>query len=192
VLLNASAIGFYGDRGAEVLTENSAPGSGFFADLCQAWEASTQAAEAASVRVVLMRNGLVLRKGEGLLGRLLPIFRLGIAGNLASGKQYMPCISLDDTVGAIRFLMASDVAGPVNVVGPEPVTNAEFTRALAKALHRPAIFHAPGFALKLVLGEMADMLLTGQRVVPTRAEELGYRFAFRDLEGALSQVLERN
>jgi uncharacterized protein (TIGR01777 family) len=192
VLLNASAIGYYGDRGDEVLTEDSGPGTGFFADLCQAWEASTQAAEEAGVRVALMRNGLVLSKGEGLLGRLLPLFKLGIAGNLASGRQYMPCISLSDTVGAMRFLIDNDIAGAVNVVGPEPVTNSEFTKTLGALVHRPTVLPVPRFALRAVAGELANDALRSARVVPALLTQVGYRFQHPTFAAALEAALTPN
>lgn len=189
VLLNASAIGYYGDRGSAVLTENSPPGEGYFAGVCRAWEASTEPAEEADVRVVHLRNGLVLRKGDGLLGRLLPIFKAGIAGKLGDGQQYMPCISLVDTVAAIRFLLDHDVAGPVNVVGPEPVTNAEFTRTLGHLVHRPTILPVPKFAARIVAGELANDALASLRVVPEVLRDNGFHFQHPTFESALKAAL---
>lgn len=193
VWINASAIGFYGDRGDEWLDESSTAGEGFLARLCTRWEAETEPAREAGVRVVLPRFGLVLAGNGGALARMLPIFRGGLGGRLGSGRQYMSWIGLDDLVDAIRFAIENDtLEGPVNAVGPRPVTNAEFTRELAGQLHRPAWFPAPAFALRLVLGEMADeLLLASQRVKPAKLVEAG--FAFRDtwLASALSHELDR-
>jgi len=190
--ISGSAVGYYGAHDDERVTEATPAGSDFLASLCRDWEREALAADRIT-RVVVIRTGLALSSKGGALKKMLLPFKLGGGATIGSGRQYMPWIHVDDWTGMVSWLAANEKAqGPFNVTAPAPVTNAEFTRALAKALHRPAIFHAPGFAMKLVLGEMADMLLTGQRVVPTRAEELGYRFAFRDLEGALSQVLERN
>jgi uncharacterized protein (TIGR01777 family) len=190
--ISGSAVGYYGAHGDERVTESTPAGADFLASLCRDWEREALAADRVT-RLVLIRTGLALSSTGGALKKMLLPFKLGGGATLGSGRQYMPWIHVDDWTSMVSWLATNDKAqGPFNVTAPAPVTNAEFTRTLAKALHRPAIFHAPAFALKLVLGEMAEMLLTGQRVVPTRAEELGFRFAFRDLEGALSQVLERN
>jgi uncharacterized protein (TIGR01777 family) len=189
VLLNASGVGFYGDRGAVVLDESSPPGQGFDADLCQAWEAATGPAEEAGVRVAYLRNGVVLRKGQGLLGRLVPIVKLGIAGKLGSGRQYMACISLTDVVAATQYLLDSDISGPVNLTSPEPVTNAEFMRTLGHLVHRPTIMPVPGFATTIVAGEVAKDVLVSRRVVPAVLQGHGFAFQHPDIESALKAAL---
>lgn len=190
VLLAASAIGFYGNRGEEILTETSASGSGFMADLCRQWEAAAQPAVEAGIRVVHMRLGIVLGPG-GALSRMLPVFRLGLGGPLGSGRQWMSWISLPDAVAAILFaLQTPALDGPVNLTAPEPVTNAVFTRALARALHRPAVLPAPAFALRLALGEMADeALLASTRVLPARLTSEGFVFQHPVLDRALAVAL---
>lgn len=190
VLLAASAIGFYGNRGEEILTETSASGSGFMADLCRQWEAAAQPAVEAGIRVVHMRLGIVLGPG-GALSRMLPVFRLGLGGPLGSGRQWMSWISLPDAVAAILFaLQTPALDGPVNLTAPEPVTNAVFTRALARALHRPAVLPAPAFALRLALGEMADeALLASTRVLPARLASEGFVFQHPVLDRALAVAL---
>jgi uncharacterized protein len=185
VLLNASAIGFYGDRGDEVLDENSAPGDGFFPDVCRAWEAATQAAEEAGVRVCNLRTGLVVGPDGGLMKRLVPIYKAGIGGPLGSGKQYQSWVSLADAINAMVFLMTAEVSGPVNLTGPTPVPNAVFSDALGKALHRPSLLPAPKFGLKLVLGEFADNTLESTRAVPRVLAEAGYEFIHPDVDRAL-------
>jgi len=192
-LLVASAAGIYGDRGDEVLDEHSDPGEGFLADLCRDWEAAAQPAEQAGIRVVHLRFGVVLSADGGALGKMLPLFRLGIGGRLGSGRQWMSWVSLDDVVAAILFCMDTPgLAGAVNVTAPEPVTNAEFTRALGRAVHRPAVLPAPEFALRLAVGEMADeALLSSARVLPARLGEAGFRFAYPDLNAALSAALKK-
>lgn len=192
VLVSASAIGFYGNRGDEVLTETSTPGDGFLADLAKDWEAEALRAELFRTRVALLRFGIILAKHGGALPKMMLLFRLGIGGKIASGQQWMPWVALDDVVEIIKFVLATrDVSGPINVVAPEPVRNVEFTRALANALHRPAIFPAPAIALKLALGrEMAEaLLLLSHRVVPTALTRVGYRFAHPQLGMALKAVL---
>jgi uncharacterized protein (TIGR01777 family) len=187
--LSASAIGYYGDRGDEPLPESATPGTGFMADLVRRWEAATQPAAAADVRVATLRTGLVLARG-GLLGRLLPLFRIGVGGKLGSGRQYMPWISLRDEVHAIRFLLTAPVSGPVNLTGPTPVTNAEFTAALAAAVHRPAVLPVPGPALQLALGEFARVgVLAGQRAVPAALQAAGFQHAHPDLQSALQAAI---
>ena len=190
VLLAASAIGFYGNRGEEILTETSASGSGFMADLCRQWEAAAQPAVEAGIRVVHLRLGIVLGPG-GALARMLPVFRLGLGGPLGSGRQWMSWISLPDAVAAMLFaLQTPALDGPVNLTAPEPVTNAVFTRALARALHRPAVLPAPAFALRLALGEMADeALLASTRVLPARLASEGFVFRHPVLDRALAVAL---
>jgi uncharacterized protein (TIGR01777 family) len=189
VLLNASAVGYYGDRGDEELTEQSPGGVGFFADLCRAWEAATEPARSAGVRVVLLRTGLVLGPGGGLLGRLLPLFRLGLGGRLASGRQWQPWISLTDQLGAIEHLLTGDLSGPVNLTAPAPVRNSELTAALAGAVHRPALLPAPRFGLRLVLGDFADEVLASQRVLPAALTGDGYHFTHPDLAAAVAAAV---
>jgi uncharacterized protein len=192
VLLNASAVGYYGDAGSRTITEQDAAGSDFLAQLCAQWEAATAPAEAGGVRVVRMRSGLVLGRGAMLVSILGTVFRLGLGGRIGSGRQYWPWISLEDEVGAMRHLLTADVAGPVNVTGPAPVTNAEFTRELARQLHRPAVLAVPAFAVTLALGEFGRAnVLAGQRVLPVRLEESGYRFAHTDLRSALQAALAK-
>lgn len=186
-LLVASAVGFYGNRGDEPLDETSAPGSGFLADLCQQWEAAAQPAIDAGIRVVHLRFGVVLGHG-GALARMLPLFRLGLGGPLGSGQQWMSWISLDDAVAAILFTLdTSTLSGPVNFTAPNPVTNAEFTRALAHAVHRPAKLRAPAFALRLALGQMADeALLSSARAFPSRLTNARFRFTHPTVAQALT------
>lgn len=190
VMLVASAVGFYGNRGDEMLNESSAPGSGFMAELCEQWEAAAQPARDAGIRVVHLRFGVVLGPG-GALARMTPIFRLGLGGPLGSGRQWMSWISLDDVVAAILFALDTPIlAGPVNFTAPNPVTNAEFTRVLARCLHRPAIFPAPAFALRIALGQMADeALLASARVLPARLTEAGFQFQHPTIEEALAAAL---
>lgn len=190
VLVSASAVGFYGARGDELLTESSAPGEGFLADVCRAWEAEAARASELGVRVVSLRIGIVLANEGGALPRMLPAFRLGLGARLGDGRQFMPWIHVDDLVGLLRFAAAhEDVRGPVAAVAPEIVTNAVFTRTLGEALHRPALLAAPALALRLALGEAASVILASQRVVPERALEKGYRFAHPSLAGALADLL---
>jgi uncharacterized protein (TIGR01777 family) len=193
VLVGASAIGFYGDRGDERLDEESSAGSGFLPDLCQEWEAATEPAAAAGMRVVHLRFGVVLTPAGGALKQMLPPFQFGVGGKLGSGSQFMSWISLDDAVGSIlHALRTESLAGPVNSVAPAPVTNAEFTRVLARVLGRPAIFPVPGFAARLAFGELADaLLLASARVIPARLSESGYRFRHPELEDALRFLLGR-
>lgn len=191
VFISASAIGFYGNRGDEILTEESAAGDGFLADVAKAWEAETMKAEAWRMRVVLARFGIILAKEGGALPKMAVPFRFGLGGRLGGGKQWMSWIALEDVVGILKMAI-TDAAlfGAVNVVSPHPVTNAEFTKELARALHRPAIFPAPAFALRLALGrEMAGALLTSsQRVRPQKLEKLGYVFRQSKLSSALHSI----
>ena len=190
VLLVTSAVGIYGDRGDEPLNENSSPGTGFLAGLCEQWEAAADPARQAGIRVVHLRFGVILGRG-GALARMLPIFRLCLGGPLGSGSQWMSWISLDDALAAILFALDTpNVAGPVNLTAPNPVTNAEFTRALARQLHRPAIFPAPAFALRLALGQMADeALLASARVLPAKLTAAGFQFAHPTIQQALAAAL---
>ncbi len=194
VLVSASAVGWYGDRGDEVLDEQSTPGSGFLAELCRRWEEATAPAERAGVRVVHLRSGVVMAHEGGALKKQLPLFRLGLGGRLGTGRQWVSWISLDDEVGAIRHAAAyADLEGPVNAVSPEPVTNLELTRGIARAVHRPAILSVPSPVLRALFGRgVADeLLLTSQRVQPARLLASGYRFEAPDLTGALAATLQR-
>jgi uncharacterized protein len=194
VLVSASAIGIYGDRGEEVLTEESKPGTDFLAGLAREWEAEALKAEALGIRVVLARFGIILARQGGALAKMLLPFKLGAGGRLGSGRQWMSWIALEDVVGIVRFAIENgSVRGAVNVVAPGAVQNAEFTKALAKAVHRPALFPAPAFALRLMLGEMADaLLLSSQRVAPQRLQQLGFRFQRADLPSALVALLAKS
>jgi uncharacterized protein (TIGR01777 family) len=191
VLVSASAIGIYGDRGDERLTEESKPGTDFLAGLARDWEAEALKAEALGIRVVAARFGIILAKHGGALAKMLLPFKLGVGGSLGSGKQWMSWITLEDVVGAVRFAIENgSVRGTVNVVAPQPVQNAEFTQALAKALRRPGLFPAPALVLRLALGEMADaLLLSSQRVSIEKLQQLGYQFRFPELPSALRAVL---
>jgi hypothetical protein len=190
-LLVASAIGIYGNRGDEILDETSAPGQGFLPGLCREWEAAADPAAQAGVRVVHMRFGVVLAPGAGALAMMLPIFRLGLGGRLGSGKQWMSWISLSDLVAAVMFLLESpSLHGAVNLVAPHPVTNSEFTRTLARLLHRLAVLPAPAFALRLALGPMADeALLSSTRVRPSMLINAGFGFTQPTIEAALNSAL---
>jgi uncharacterized protein (TIGR01777 family) len=189
VLVCASAIGIYGSRGDEVLTEGSHPGDDFLARVVVEWEQAATLAEALGIRVVQLRLGIVLGKG-GALAKMLPPFRLGLGGRLGSGKQWMSWIHIADLTKLISFAIErSAVHGPVNATAPNPVTNAEFTKELAAALHRPAIFPVPRFALKLLLGEMADAVLASQRVLPKAAQSAGFQFQYPELRTALPPLL---
>lgn len=193
VLVSGSAIGVYGDRGDDVVDETASPGDDFLAQVCVEWEAATEEAADAGIRVAHARTGIVLSGRGGALARMLPLFRLGLGGRLGSGRQWWSWISLTDEVAALRWLVDHDVTGPVNLTAPSPVTNAEFTRTLARVLHRPAVVPAPRFALGLVLGrELADALLfTSARVLPVRLGESGFTFAHDDLATALAAELGR-
>ncbi|HET6779514.1 MAG TPA: TIGR01777 family oxidoreductase [Gemmatimonadales bacterium] len=195
-MISASAVGIYGDRGDEILTEDSSlgPADDFLVATGQQWEAAADAARAAGIRVIHPRFGLVLSGKGGALGRMLLPFRLGIGGRLGRGSQWMSWISIDDVVGALVFLMANEGAiGPVNVTSPAPVRNHEFTRTLGRVLSRPAIVPVPSLGLRLVFGEMADAaLLASTRAVPQRLLELGFRFQHTSLEAALREVLRKD
>jgi uncharacterized protein (TIGR01777 family) len=191
--LCASATGIYGNRGDEILTESSAPGSGFLAETCVQWEAAAQPAKDAGIRVVHLRFGAGLSLEGGALAKLLPIFRMGLGGKLGSGKQWMSWMSLPDMVSAIfHIIQEAQLSGPVNMVSPILVTNAEFTRTLANVLHRPAIFTVPAFALRIVVGEMADeAVLASTRVLPARLAETGFHFQHARLALALESLLAK-
>jgi uncharacterized protein (TIGR01777 family) len=191
VLLNASAVGYYGDRADEVLTEASGPGAGYLASLCQRWEAATAEASAASVRVVHLRSGVVLSRAGGALRRQLPLFRIGLGGRLGSGRQYVSWVALDDEVRAIEFLLSSSLQGAVNLTAPLPVTNAAFTTALGRALRRPAVLAVPAVALRVALGgELADeMVLASQRAEPAALHAAGFSFEYPTIDAALAHTL---
>ena len=190
VLVSASAVGYYGSRGDEILTEDSPPSSDFLGQVALGWEQEAHAAEQFGVRVVMPRIGVVLGRGGGALAQMLLPFRLGVGGRLGTGNQWMSWIALDDLVSLIEFAIAdAALRGPVNAVAPNPVTNAVFTRELAAALHRPAIFPVPAFALKILFGEMSQILLGGQRVIPQAALRAGFQFRFAELGEALRQVI---
>jgi uncharacterized protein (TIGR01777 family) len=190
VLLNSSAVGWYGNTGDRVVEEDAPAGEGFLADVCRVWEAATRPAEDADVRVVRLRIGLPLHRDGGLLKPQLLPFKLGIAGRLGSGRQWLPWISMADWLGAALFLLErDDIAGPVNMVGPAPVTNAEFTRELARQLHRPAVIPIPGLALKVALGGFAHEALTSTRVLPTVLTNAGFPYRHPDLATALHAAL---
>jgi uncharacterized protein len=193
VLITASAVGYYGDRADEVLNEQSASGAGFLADVCREWEAANQPAVDAGIRTVQMRIGVVLSPDGGALQKMLPSFRMGVGGNLGSGRQWMSWIHIQDMVGAVHHILKNDLLqGPVNMVAPKPVTNAEFTGTLASVLSRPAVFPVPAFAAKLLFGQMAEeVLLAGQRVEPARLITSGYPFQYSDLHKALEAVLKK-
>lgn len=185
VLLNASAIGFYGDTGEAIADESTAAGSGFLADVCRAWEAAAIPAEQRGVRLVRLRIGFVTGPG-GAMRFLYPLFQAGLGGNLGNGRQWMSCVHLDDVVGLILWALENpEVSGAVNAVNPEPVRNCEFTRTLARLLRRPAVLPAPTFALRLALGEMSHLMLDSMRVSPVAAQRWGYRFCFPTLESGL-------
>jgi uncharacterized protein (TIGR01777 family) len=189
-LVSSSAVGFYGPRDDEVVDESTPAGDGFLADVCEVWEREAARAEELGMRVVRVRTGVVLDRSGGALARMLTPFRLGVGGPVASGRQYIPWIHADDLVGIyLAAIDGSDWTGPVNATAPEPVTNKDFSRALGRALHRPALLPIPGAALQLLYGEMAEIVTTGQRAVPRRPLELGYAFRHPDLDEALRDAL---
>lgn len=190
LLLTASGTGYYGNPGDDVCTEDAPRGTGYMAEVAAAWEAPTEIAARAGARTVPMRTGVVLSARGGAYGRrLLPLFRLGLGGRLGSGRQWWSWVSLDDYVRAVRFLVDSDLSGPVNVCAPEPLTNADMTAATGRVLHRPAWFAAPGWGVRLALGDFGADLLGGQRVVPRRLLDAGFDFAHPSFEPALREVL---
>ncbi|MEV0250653.1 TIGR01777 family oxidoreductase [Nocardia sp. NPDC050712] len=195
VLVNASGVHVYGgDTGNRVVDESTPAGTGFLAALCRDWEAATAPAAAAGARTVLLRSAPVLTRHGGILGMLRPLYSIGLGGRLGNGRQYTPWISGDDEIGAILFALTHDtVSGPVNLVGPAPVTNAEFNRALGKALHRPAPFVVPAFALRALVGEFADeAILRGPRAIPTALETAGYQFRHPTIGAALAAITGRD
>jgi hypothetical protein len=192
VFISASAIGYYGNRGDEVLNEESTFGTGFAADLVREWEAATASVAAAGIRTVRMRIGIVMSKDGGALKKMLPPFKMGVGGRMGNGRQWMSWIDVQDVVRAIQHILQTEsLSGPVNLVAPNPVTNAEFTKTLASVLSRPAIFPMPAFAARLAFGEMADeLLLASQRVEPSKLVSSGYSFRFGDLRSSLEGILK--
>jgi uncharacterized protein len=192
VLVCAGGVGIYGNRGDEILTEESSLGAGFLAELGASWEAAAEPARDAGIRVVSFRQGIVLSRAGGALPRMLTPFRLGLGGRVGSGKQWWSWVSLDDTVGAYRFALEHDeLAGPVNLTSPNPVTNTQFVRALGKALHRPTVFPVPAFAIRTLFGAMGEAaLLEGQRALPAMLLDAGFAFQYAGLESALARALE--
>jgi uncharacterized protein len=191
-LINASAVGYYGNTGDRVADETAPAGTGFLARLCEDWEAATLPAQHAGVRVVVARTGLVVSPNGGLLSRLRPLFSLGLGARLGNGRQYMPWISLEDEVRALLFVMSHELSGPVNLTGPAPVTNAEFTAAMGRAVNRPTPWLVPRFALRRLLGEFADEgLLGGQRAIPAALERAGFQFHHNTIGEALSYATTR-
>jgi uncharacterized protein (TIGR01777 family) len=188
-LINASAVGFYGARGDEPLSEDSAPGKGYLAGVCVAWEEEAKRAQELGVRVALLRTGIVLGKGRGALAKMVPPFKFFFGGPLGSGRQWLPWIHIEDEIGMILFLMENEEAsGAFNATAPNPVTMKDFSKALGNVLHRPSWAPVPAFALALMLGEMADMLISGQRALPDAALRLGYRFKYPTIEQALQSL----
>jgi uncharacterized protein (TIGR01777 family) len=191
VLVSASAIGIYGNRGDEILSEESTSGSDFLAEIAREWEVEAMKAEAIGIRVVLARFGIILAKHAGALQQMMTPFKFGVGGKLGSGQQWTSWVALEDVIQILRFAIETNsVRGPINVTSPNPVRNAEFTKILSTAMHRPAIFPAPAFALRLALGEMADaLLLSSQRVIPQKLQQLNYEFLCPDLAGTLATLL---
>jgi uncharacterized protein (TIGR01777 family) len=190
VLVSASAIGIYGARGDELLTETSPPGEGFLAQVCREWEKEADMAESLGMRVAKIRIGIVLDKNGGALAKMLPAFRNFAGGRMASGKQWMSWIHLQDLAGLFKYAVENPVRGVLNGTAPNPVINAEFTRKLAAALGRPAMLPVPAIALKAIFGEMSEMLVTGQRVLPKAAQSAGFQFQYPELEPALANLLK--
>lgn len=191
VLVSQSATGFYGPRGAERLAEDAPAGDDFLANVVRDWEAEAQKAAELGLRVVMTRTGVVLSQEGGALEKMLPFFKLGVGGPVAGGKQYVPWIHLDDVVGALLASLDGELSGPVNVTAPEPVTNKDLSTTLGRVLKRPAFAPVPGLAVKTLYGEMATIVTTGQRVLPQRLEESGYRFRRPDLEAALRASVQQ-
>ncbi|HSS19256.1 MAG TPA: TIGR01777 family oxidoreductase [Pyrinomonadaceae bacterium] len=189
----ASAIGFYGNRGDEVLTEASEPGNDFLSGVCVEWEEATRSASEKGIRVVNARFGVILDKEGGALAKMLPPFRMGVGGRIGNGQQWMSWIALDDVIGGLEFVLVNDsLRGPVNFVAPNPVTNAEFTKSLGKALSRPTIFPVPAFGVKLLFGEMGEaLLLGGQRVEPAKLKQSSYKFQYANLDQVLDHLLRK-
>jgi len=188
-LICASAVGYYGSRGDEILEESSAPGNDYLAEVCVAWEREAQAAESLGIRVVQVRTGVVLDARGGALGKMLPPFKMGVGGKIGNGRQWMSWIHHEDLAGLYRFALSNPLHGAINAVTTQPVSNAQFTQELGLALKRPTLVPVPGFALRLMFGEMASVLLGSQRAVPRTAEAAGYRFRYPKLASALENVL---
>jgi uncharacterized protein len=192
VFLSSSAIGYYGDRGDEILTEASSAGDDFLAGICTAWEAAAQPAADAGIRTVHPRTGVVIAEGGPLIEKIDLPFRLGVGGKVGSGRQYVPWIALEDEVRALRFLIDSQLSGPVNLVGPAPVTNLELTKALGEVMNRPTVFPIPAFAIRLLYGEMGETLATvSNRVIPQVLLDAGFRFRHTDIRSALRVALDK-
>jgi uncharacterized protein (TIGR01777 family) len=192
VLVSQSAVGWYGQRGDELLDESEPAGHGFEAEVVATWEREAHAAEETGLRVVITRTGIVLSEEDGALAKMLPPFKMGVGGPVAGGRQYMSWVHIDDVVGAMLFALDNEAAsGPINVTAPEPATNADFSKALGRALHRPAFMPVPGFALRLLYGQMAEIVTTGKRAIPRRLQELGYQFRQPELEAALRALVAR-
>src|SRR5665213_3344370 len=193
VLLSGSAICYYGDTGDREIDENSPAGTDFLADVVVQWEAASAAASAAGIRTVQLRSGIVLSTKGGALGKVLPLFKAGVGGRLGSGRQYISWIARPDHIAAMRFLLdADDISGPINLTAPNPVTNREYTKAIAAAVHRPAFFPAPSVALKAVLGEFAGNVVGGQRVLPNRLIDAGFEFGYPEIGPALLALVQAN
>jgi len=192
VLVSASAIGFYGDTGNASVDEDSPAGSGFLAEVAQAWEAEASKAESLGVRVVRIRIGFVLGRDGGAMNLIKPVFRLGLGGRLGSGSQWMSCIEVEDLAAIVMECLHNDtLKGPVNAVMPEPVTNSKFTMSAARAAHRPALFPAPAFALRLALGDLSHLMLDSQKVLPNRLMESGFRYQFESVSSAMEEVFRQ-
>lgn len=192
VLLSGSAVGYYGDTGDTAVDEESPAGKDFFADVVTQWEAATAPAKDAGIRTVQLRSGVVLSTKGGALGKVLPLFRAGLGGRLGSGRQYFSWIARPDHIAAMRFLLDADLEGPVNLTAPTPVTNREYTKAVAGALHRPGLFLAPTPALKIALGGLAETIVTGPRVLPKRLLDAGFEFGYPEVVGALRALIDAN
>jgi uncharacterized protein (TIGR01777 family) len=191
VFVSASAVGYYGGRGDEEVTESTSAGSDFLAEVCKAWEDEAARAEQLGVRTVLLRTGVVLDRNDGALKKMVPPFKAFVGGPIGSGQQWVPWIHIGDEVGLILWALAGTVRGPVDATAPKPARMQDFARALGRALGRPSLLPVPAFALRLAIGEMAEVLLEGQRALPRKALEGGYRFQFDDLDRALRDVLGR-
>jgi len=193
VFISGSAVGYYGPLGDEIVTEDHSPGADFLATVCVKWEGQALAASSSRTRVVLVRTGIVLDRREGALPKMLPPFWMGAGGPVGSGLQYWPWIHLEDWVALVRFALENaSVSGPLNMSAPNPVRNRDFASVLGRVLHRPAFLTTPGFALKMLLGEMAEgLLLSGQRAIPAKVEQLGFQFRYRDLEPALRAIFSQ-
>ncbi|MER7415083.1 MULTISPECIES: TIGR01777 family oxidoreductase [Streptomyces] len=189
-LVMGTAIGWYGDTGVRAVDESAEPGRGFLAELCRDWEAAARPAQDAGIRTVFARTGLVVSRRGGAWGRLFPLFRAGLGGRLGDGRQFWSPIALHDEVAALRFLLDGELAGPVNLTGPEPVTNREATAAMGRVLHRPTVFAVPAPVLRVALGEFAGDVLGSQRVLPTRLLEAGFAFAFPTVDDAIRAALD--